>query len=280
MVTVSLQYVASTARARLKFQQVGAEGGIKMDTKPKILIVDDEPEFVESLSAALKVNSYQVLATDNKTRAQEIARSEKPDTVVVGTMVPRGDACLFCRWLKQTSRLSNVPIIVIDAPPEKQATKGWRKAEGRAMEAEDYLMKPVNPEALATIVENLVEKESEKIRVMVVDDHAMVRDGIRALVGVQKDMQVIAEAVDGKDAVDKVKKYAPDIVLMDIVMPVMNGLKATEVICKECQKTKVLMLSQYDDEENIRESRKVGACGFIPKNTAATQLLSAIRSAS
>ena len=250
-----------------------------MDTKPKILIVDDEPEFVENLSAILEV-SYQVLVTDTRTKAQKMAQAEKPDTVIVGTIMPRGDACLLCRWIKQAAGLGDVPVIVIDAPLDKQATKGWRKAEGRAMEAEDYLMKPVNPDALIPIIRNLLEKETDSIKVMVVDDHAMVRDGIRALVGVQRDMQVVAEAVDGRDAIEKVKKYAPDIVLMDIVMPVMNGLKATELICKECKRTKVLMLSQYDDEENIRESRKVGACGFIPKNTAATQLLSAIRSAS
>lgn len=251
-----------------------------METKAKILIVDDEPEFVESLCALLEVNSYEVLATDDRAKAQKIVKTERPDTVVVGTIMPRGDACLLCRWLKHSSGIDSLPVIVIDAPPERQATRGWRKAEGRAMEAEDYLMKPVNPEALIPIIANLVEKQIDRIKVMVVDDHAMVRDGIRALVGVQQDMQIVAEAVDGKDAVEKVKKYAPDIVLMDIVMPVMNGLKATEMICRECRKTKVLMLSQYDDEENIRESRKVGACGFVPKNTAATQLLSAIRSAS
>ena len=251
-----------------------------MEIKARILIVDDEPEFVETLSAVLQVNSYEVLATDDRAKAQKIVKTERPDTVVVGTITPRGDACLLCRWLKYSSGVGDLPVIVVDAPPERQATKGWRKWEGLAMEAEDYLMKPVNPEALATIIIGLLEKQIDRIKVMVVDDHAMVRDGIRALVGVQRDMQIVAEAVDGKDAVEKVKKYAPDIVLMDIVMPVMNGLKATELICKECRRTKVLMLSQYDDEENIRESRKVGACGFIPKNTAATQLLSAIRSAS
>lgn len=251
-----------------------------MEEKLKVLIVDDEPEFVESLQAELVSRSCRVFTAAGRVEAQEMAKAKGPHLVVLGTIMPRGDACLLCRWIKQAAKLSGVPVIVLDAPPEKQATRGWRKAEGRAMEAEDYLIKPVAPEALALRIENLLDRESERIKVLVVDDHAMVRDGIRALLGVQKDMQVVAEAVDGKDAVDKVRKYAPDIVLMDIVMPVMNGLKATEMICRECQRTKVLMLSQYDDDENIRESVKVGASGFIPKNIAATQLLSAIRSAS
>jgi len=108
----------------------------------------------------------------------------------------------------------------------------------------------------------------------------VVRDAIRALIATQKDMVVVGEAVDGNEAVEKVHQYAPDIVLMDIVMPGMNGLKATRMISDERQDTKVLVLSQYDDEDNIRESDNVGACGFISKSSANTELLSAIRSAS
>jgi DNA-binding NarL/FixJ family response regulator len=253
---------------------------MKMEEKFTVLVVDDEPEFVDSLRAELESKSYQVVTAASRVEAQKIAKAEGPDAMVIGTITPRGDACLLCRWIKQNTKSGDVPVVVLDAPPGKQATRGWRKAEGRAMEAEDYLIKPVDPQALVPRIEILLDRGSERIKVLVVDDHAMVRDGIRALLGVQRDMQLVGEAVDGRDAVEKARKYAPDIVLMDIVMPVMNGLKATEVICKECQRTKVLMLSQYDDDENIRESVKVGASGFIPKNIAATQLLSAIRSAS
>ena len=91
---------------------------------------------------------------------------------------------------------------------------------------------------------------------------------------------MVGEAVDGQDALEKTRQLSPDVVLMDIVMPVMNGLEATKRISRECEGTKVLMLSQYDDEENVLASSQVGASGFIPKRSASTQLLSAIRSAS
>jgi NarL family two-component system response regulator LiaR len=70
----------------------------------------------------------------------------------------------------------------------------------------------------------------------------------------------------------------PDVVLMDIVMPVMNGLEATKKICQQCERPKVLVLTQYDDDENIRASREAGALGFIPKAAASARLLTGIRS--
>ena len=118
------------------------------------------------------------------------------------------------------------------------------------------------------------------IRVLVVDDHAIIRDGIGALLAPQKDMQVVGEAVNGKDALEKAVQLLPDVVLMDIVMPVMNGLEATKQICRECEQAKVLMLSQYDDEENVLASSQVGALGFVPKRSASTDLLDGIRSVS
>ena len=120
----------------------------------------------------------------------------------------------------------------------------------------------------------------QKIRVLVVDDHAMVRDGIRAVLALQRDMQVVGDAVNGREALEKTVELSPDVVLMDIVMPVMNGLDATKEICRGCPQVKVLMLTQYDDEENILASSQVGAMGFIPKTAVSSQLLTGIRSVS
>ena len=114
---------------------------------------------------------------------------------------------------------------------------------------------------------------------LVADDHEVVREGIRALLGLQKDMQLVGEAIDGRDAVEKTLHLLPDIVLMDIIMPNMNGLEATRLICKECKKVRVFILTQYDDEENVLASKKVGAFGFVSKRSASSELLSAIRAA-
>ena len=117
-----------------------------------------------------------------------------------------------------------------------------------------------------------------KIRVLVVDDHAIVRDGICALLAVTGDIEVVGEAANGNEALEMVKELAPDIVLMDIAMPIMSGLEATRRICRRFPKTKVLILTQYDDKEYILPVIEAGASGFISKTAASTELTLGIRS--
>jgi DNA-binding response OmpR family regulator len=173
-----------------------------------------------------------------------------------------------------------VPIVVVDAPLEKRLASGWSMDEGVLMEAEEYLTKPVNITALVGIIQTLLKRALKRIKVLIVDDHTVIRDGIRAVLTLQKDISVVGEAVNGEEAVEKTSQLLPDVVVMDIVMPVMNGLEATKRICRECPQTKVLMLTQYDDEENIIMSEQVGALGFIPKKAASSQLLAGIRAVS
>jgi DNA-binding NarL/FixJ family response regulator len=245
----------------------------------KILIVDNEQHFVLSLKEELDKKQYQVFTAENKKSAQEIVRSKRPDLVILGTLTLRGDAYLLHQWLKKTPLFSDLPLIVVDAPPEKQLTQGWRRDEGLRLEADDYCRKPLNSSMLVLLVEKLLDESTRKITVLVADDHAVVREGIRALITLQRDMRIVGEAVDGKDAVDKVLQLLPDVVLMDIFMPDMNGIEAAKQINKKCQKVKVMMLSQYDDEENVLASKQAGAFGFIPKRSGSSQLLDAIRAA-
>lgn len=116
-----------------------------------------------------------------------------------------------------------------------------------------------------------------KIRVLIVDDHTIVRDGIYALLAMIGDIEVIGEAANGREAIEKVKKFAPDVVLMDIAMPVMGGLEATRKIHKEFPGTMVLVLTQYDDKEYIFSAIEAGARGFISKTAASSELASGIR---
>ena len=249
-----------------------------MEKKTKILIVDDELEFTEALKATLMNESYSVFIASDRQQAEKVVRSEEPDMVILGTIMPRGDAFLFHKWMKQTLGFGNLPLMVINAPPEKQLIKGWRMDEGMQCDAEDFLAKPVEPKALIPRIRRLLDRATKKIRVLIVDDHAVVRDGIRAVLALQRDMQVVGEAVNGKEAVDKTSELLPDVVVMDIAMPVMSGLDATKVIHKECPLAKVLILTQYDEEENILASRQVGAVGFIPKAAASSRLITGIRS--
>lgn len=117
-----------------------------------------------------------------------------------------------------------------------------------------------------------------KIRVLVVDDHTMVRDGICALLALAADIEVVGEAANGSEALKMVKELQPDVVLMDIAMPIMDGLEATRRICKEFPRAKVLVLTQYDDKEYVFPVIEAGAFGFISKVAASSELTSGIRS--
>jgi DNA-binding NarL/FixJ family response regulator len=117
-----------------------------------------------------------------------------------------------------------------------------------------------------------------KIRVLVVDDHTIVRDGICSLLGLTPDIEVIGEAANGKEALEVLRKLMPDVVLMDLAMPVMGGLEATRRINKEFPRVKVLALTQYDDREYVFPIIEAGAHGFISKKAASSELAAGIRS--
>ena len=114
-----------------------------------------------------------------------------------------------------------------------------------------------------------------KIKVLVVDDHRLVRDGIRALLALAADIEVVGEAANGKEALQKVKRLSPDVVLMDLAMPLMGGLEATRRIRKQFAGTKVLAVTQYDDSEYVIPVIEAGARGFISKMAAFSELASA-----
>jgi DNA-binding NarL/FixJ family response regulator len=117
-----------------------------------------------------------------------------------------------------------------------------------------------------------------KIRVTIADDHAIVRDGIRALLALTGDVEVVGEATNGREALEMVRKLMPDVVLMDIAMPLMDGLEATRRIHKEFPATRVIVLTQYEDREYVLRVIEAGATGFISKTAAFSDLVSAIRS--
>jgi DNA-binding NarL/FixJ family response regulator len=117
-----------------------------------------------------------------------------------------------------------------------------------------------------------------KIRVLVTDDHAIVRDGICALLALTGDIEAVGVATNGREALEMVTKLSPDIVLMDIVMPIMDGLEATRRIRKKFPGVKVIVLTQYEDREYVLPVIEAGASGFISKIAASSELTSAIRS--
>lgn len=119
--------------------------------------------------------------------------------------------------------------------------------------------------------------DSAKIRVMIVDDHAVVRSGLSAFLLIQKDFELVAEASDGEEAIRLCERLQPDVILMDLLMPQMDGATATRIICEKYPDTHILVLTSFKEDNLIQEALKAGALGYLLKNVSATELANAIR---
>jgi two-component system response regulator NreC len=116
-----------------------------------------------------------------------------------------------------------------------------------------------------------------KLRIMLADDHETVREGLKMIVNAQDDMEVVGSVGDGQEAVARAQELLPDVLVMDISMPKLNGLKATEKLTKICPEVKVLTLSRHADDGYIRELLAAGACAYVLKQSAPSELIHAIR---
>lgn len=115
------------------------------------------------------------------------------------------------------------------------------------------------------------------ITVLLADDHLIVRDGLKALLGMEKDLEIIAEASDGHDAVELARTLRPDVVVIDVAMPVLNGLEATRQILRHRPDTKIIILSAHNDDAYVKQAIECGASGYLLKQIAANLLPRAIR---
>jgi DNA-binding NarL/FixJ family response regulator len=115
------------------------------------------------------------------------------------------------------------------------------------------------------------------INVLVVDDHNIVRQGLKALLTAEGDISVVAEAQTGREAVNLTAKLHPDVVIMDLAMPLLNGWEATRQILKAMPAAKIVVLSTYDDDEHVQQAIAAGAAAYLIKQTAAAELAKAIR---
>lgn len=115
------------------------------------------------------------------------------------------------------------------------------------------------------------------IKALLVDDHAVVRDGLRALLQAQPDMEVVGDVSNGRDAVSQAKQLHPDIVVMDLSMPEMNGVEATYQVRRACPSAQVLILSMHNTPEHIFQGLQAGARGYLLKDSAGAEVVDAVR---
>lgn len=117
----------------------------------------------------------------------------------------------------------------------------------------------------------------KKLRILLADDHVTVREGVKMIINAQKDMEVVAEAADGRGAVAEAQAVRPDVVVMDVSMPRVNGLKATEMLKECCPEVKVLALTRHQDDGYLQQLLRAGAAGYVLKQSRPAELLQAIR---
>jgi len=115
------------------------------------------------------------------------------------------------------------------------------------------------------------------ITVILADDHTVLRDGLRYLLEAAGDIQILSMAANGQEAVEQATLHCPDVIVMDISMPVMSGIEATKHICRICENTKVAILSMHHTTEYIQRALEAGAVGYLLKDSAGSELVTAIR---
>jgi DNA-binding NarL/FixJ family response regulator len=121
------------------------------------------------------------------------------------------------------------------------------------------------------------EEDMKKISILLADDHAVVREGLRALLSAEADIEIVCEAENGWQALKMTKEKHPDVVIMDLAMPSLNGIEATRMILREAPATKIIALTSYTNDDYIRDMVQAGASGYLNKQTAAQDLMRAIR---
>ena len=120
--------------------------------------------------------------------------------------------------------------------------------------------------------------KKSKIRILLADDHPLVREGIRSCLIQQKNFEVVGEAADGEETIQLVKTHAPDIVLLDINMPGMNGLEAARILMKTAPKSKIIILTMHDNKEYVHRMVTTGVQGYVLKDCSPSELIAAIES--
>ena len=236
--------------------------------KTKILIVDDHRMYRDGLKAMLARQIDMVVVGEAENGQEAITRTHElhPNVILMDVKMPVMDGVEATRRI--LAEMPDMKILALTMCSEQECSYGIMNAGARG-----YISKGGDFEELTAAI----RKETARTRILIVDDHQMYREGLKAMLACQPDMVVVGESENGLDAVAKARELHPDIILMDVNMPVMNGAEATSRILAELPNTKILALSIQADDGYMASMLQAGAVGYVLKGSSSEKLFDIIR---
>ncbi len=235
---------------------------------PTALVVDGDPVLRDVYRALLTLHGYTVADAADGVAALEVIQAAPPDLVILDNDLPRMTGLEVLRHLQALGR--QVAVILISALLDPETS-----AAAQALGVRACLQKPVGVPDLARYLAGVEARP--RLRVLLADDHPVVRQGLAALLGTAPDFEVVGEASDGREAVDQTRALLPDVVLMDITMPRLDGIAATRAIKATCPGVCVIGLSVFDRNVQAQPMLEAGAVGYVSKTETAAVLFAVIR---
>jgi DNA-binding NarL/FixJ family response regulator len=256
-------------------------GGAAQGTET-ILLVEDDEVVRKLVSEVLDNEGYRLLEAANDVAALSICAQyeERIHLLLTDVIMPEMSGRELADRL--ASQRPQMKVLYMSGYPDDVIVHHGVLDEGTAFiqkpfAADDLTRKVREVLDAAENAERREENPVEPIRVLLADDHKLVRAGIRSLLEKLPDVEVIAEASDGREAIRLVEKHEPQVVLTDIAMPALNGLEVTRHLADKFPKVRVVVLSMYSDEEHVYLALRAGAAGYLLKGAAREELELAIR---
>jgi DNA-binding NarL/FixJ family response regulator len=236
--------------------------------KTRILVVDDHRMYRDGLKALLALQSDMEIVGEAENGQEAITRTRElyPDVILMDVKMPVMDGIEATRRI--IAEMPEMKILALTMCPREVYSSGIMRAGARG-----YVSKGDDIEQLTAAI----RKETMKTKILIVDDHQMYREGLKAVLARQADMDVVGEAENGLDAVAKARELQPDVILMDVNMPVMDGAEATSRILAEQPGMKILALSVQAEDGYMSSMLRAGAMGYILKGSDSDELCGIIR---